>query len=773
MATQHHPVLLWSDPAGAVTATLVGDKDEAAAYAPTEVEALRQLKELLEWRLEHEPWRAAPDFGEPTLTEVKVEVRPQYTQDNRVLPCPETVWLRVPCVSGRQENGLRVALVPHLELRFEYQESADLKGLVAHFVKEALHGRTPLELAGRLPPRACRLTEIALREANDRFRQLAPEQRSELKVLFTVADPLLHDAGRQKKNSSAFGRDTLVRELTQKLTGEKASLLLVGQPGVGKSTVLRDAVRGWFRAKPLAQADEEESDEAAELRKYRYWRGSAGRMIAGMRYLGEWEERCESFLQQLAAIDGAFCVENLLELIQVGGSGPGDSVGAFLLPYLQRGELRVIAEATPEEVEACRRLLPGLLDVFQVVTVPPFSDPEAVGVLGRLAEAFAATARLEFDPALPALVQRLFQRFQPYTVFPGPAARFLRGLFDRPASAKTVTSQDALTAFVGLTGLPEVFLRDDQPLPWETVCGEFTAKVIGQPAAVAAAAGVVTTLKAGLADPGRPFGVLLFCGPTGVGKTELVKTLASYCFGAAGAQDRLVRLDMSEYGGWGAAQRLLDGPQGTPAAWIERVRRQPFCVVLFDEIEKAAPEVFDVLLGLLDEGRLSDRFGRLTQFRSAIIVMTSNLGTQTARATGFGPTAGTDYESDVAKHFRPEFFNRLDGVVTFRALSAADVAAIARKELIDLAAREGFVAAGIRLEWSEEVVAAVAQAGYDPRYGARPLQRALEEMVATPLARWKSTHAGIRNATVRVELEPGGVVRITERPGTGPANPQQ
>lgn len=759
MSTHRHPVLLWTDSAAAVTAALVGDEQHAAAYAHTEEDALRQLKELLEWRREQEPWSADPDFTEPVLTMVKVEVRPQYTLDKHVLPCPETVWLRVPCVTGRQENGLRVAAVPHLKLRFDYQEAADVKGLVAHFVKEALHGMTPLELAGRLPPRDCRLAEIVLHSSAVRSQQLLPEQRPELKVLFTVADPVLHDAGRQKKAASAFGRDSLVQDLTAKLNHPKTNVLLVGQTGVGKSTVLRDAVRAWFRLKPGAKDDDESAAESPGLRKYRFWRGSAGRMIAGMRYLGEWEERCEEFIQQLNSIAGTFCVENLLELIQVGGRGPGDSVGAFLLPYLQRGELRVIAEATPEEVAACRRLLPGLLDVFQVLEVPPFNDSNAVSVLQRLAEAHADTARLEFEPAVPALVHQLFQRFQPYAVFPGPAARFLHSLFDRNAAAKTVTSQDALLAFVKLTGLPEIFLRDDQPLQWETVRDEFAAKVIGQPEAVAAAAGLVTTMKAGLADPGRPFGVLLFCGPTGVGKTELVKTLASYCFGAAGAKDRLVRLDMSEYGGWGAAQRLLEGAHGTPAPWIERVRRQPFCVVLFDEIEKAAPKVFDVLLGLLDEGRLTDRFGRLTQFRSAIMVMTSNLGAQATRALGFVPADGADYESEVAKHFRPEFFNRMDGVVTFRSLSAADVAGIARKELTELAAREGFAAAGIRLEWSEEVEAAVAKAGYDPRYGARPLQRALEELVSTPLARWKSTNPGICNVTVRIELGLDGVVR--------------
>ena len=599
---------------------------------------------------------------------------------------------------------------------------------------------------------------------------LPPERRAEFKTLFAVAEPLLHDAGRQKPTSAAFGREPLVQQLAQKLTRERTSLRLVGPSGVGKSTALLHAVRTWFQAQPDAGDDDDEFATAPGSRKHRFWRGNGGRLIAGMRYLGEWEERCETFISQLGGLAGVFCAENLLELVQVGGDGPGNSVAAFFLPYLQRGELRVIAEATGEEVEACRRLLPGLLDVFQIVRVPEFADREAVAVLDRLAGAYAATTRTEFERVVPALVHRLFQRFQPYAVFPGPAARFLRGLFDGTAKGKAVTGQGVMAAFVTLTGLPEVFLRDELTLAWETVCAAFAARVIGQAEAVAAAAGLVVTIKAGLGDPGRPFGVLLCCGPTGVGKTELVKTLAGYCFGAAGAKDRLVRLDMSEYSGWGAARRWLEDPQGAPAAWLERVRRQPFCVVLLDEIEQAAPEVFDVLLGLLDEGRMTDRFGRVTQFRSAVMVLTSNLGAQAGRALGFVPDAGPDYESAVAKHFRPEFFNRLDAVVTFRALAAADVAAIARKELAELAAREGFAAANLRLEWPAELVAAVASAGYDPRYGARPLQRVLEQMVSTPLARWRLANPTLRDATLRLGLDSAGALTVqVQRPG--PASP--
>ncbi len=767
MPTHHYPVLVWNDATGACTAALVSDPEPIAAWAPTESEAMSQLKELLDWRIEHEPWNADPDLTEVTLAECQVEVRPQYKTPGRILPCSDTVSLRVPCVTAKQQNGLLVCIVPHLSLQFSFQDGADLKSLVTHYVRQALQDCSPAQLAGRLPPRGCRLEEIVRQHFSHRGRQMPPTDRPEMKILFAVADPLLHDLGRQRTACPAYGQEALVDGLTKKLEMRAGNVLLVGESGVGKSTVILNAAKLLARSARVNNPKPEDDEPNSQPPTYRFWRGNGGRIIAGMRYLGEWQERCEEFIQQLSAVDGVFCAENLLELAQVGGQGAGDSVAAFLFPFLQRGELRMVAEATLEEVEACGRLLPGLLEVFQLLHVPRFDEVTALQVLARMLATYAAPSKLEVEPGVAALVYRLFKRFFPYSAFPGPVATFARNLCDNCVAGTTsrksgVSRRDVIALFVKQTGLPEIFLRDELPLSFDEVSRHFSAQIIGQPQATTTAAQLITSIKTGLTDPRRPLGVLLFCGPTGVGKTALAKTLAEYCFESSGQQDRLVRLDMSEYAAVGAAQQFLQNPQGRPAPWIERVRRQPFSVVLFDEIEKAAPEVFDAILGLLDEGRLTDHFGRVTWFRSAIVIMTSNLGADTPASAGFAQASASPYESEAAKFFRPEFFNRLDAVITFNPLSRPDVEAITRKELSELASREGLAAAEIQVAWTDRLVTAIAREGYDHRFGARPLQRAIETMVVVPLARWRVAHAKVCSVTLQLDLDANGSVSVKQ-----------
>ncbi|MBL9168876.1 MAG: AAA family ATPase [Verrucomicrobiales bacterium] len=770
MGSHHYPILTWQDASGWFTASLVGDLEGAAANGSTPEEAVLQLKELLDWRVDHEPWAVDSEVREAVLIEVKVEVRPQYRHGARIIPCPETLFLRVPCVTGKQDNGLLLCVVPHLPAQFNYQDHSALPNLVAHYVKESLRDVTPEQLASSFPSARCRLETLPIPSLGERVRRVMPVDRPELKLLFTVADPLLYDVGRKRHASAAYGREQLSEVVARKLGKEKANVLLVGECGVGKTTLLLDSAKRMTRMERASSPTESGKDQSysdAGEASLRCWRGSGGRLISGMRFLGEWEERCEALIAQLKEIDGIFCAESLLELLQVGGQGAGDSVAAFLLPYLERGELRMVAEATPEEVLACRRLLPGLLDVFQIVPVPLFDESTAELVLQRVASTQAATAQLDLEVGVPALVFRLFKRYQPYTAFPGHAANFLRRLIQAPPtgapSRKTVTAGDVIAQFAQLTGLPEVFLRDESLLPIEQVRNRLVAEIVGQPDAVTAGSRLLVSIKTGLTDPSRPLGVLLFCGPTGVGKTALAKALVEFCFGSNGAKDRLVRLDMSEYSGWGSAQRFLQGENGRPASWIESVRRQPFCVVLFDELEKAAPEIFDIMLGLMDEGRLTDRFGRITWFRSAIVVMTSNLGASTRDSAGFGIGTEVGQEAEVTKFFRPEFFNRLDEVITFKALGAEDVKQIARKELSELAAREGLAAANLKVTWSDRVVSSLARDGYDHRFGARPLQRVIESQVAVRLAEWRMAWPKARNRTLHLDLDEEGRVSILDR----------
>jgi ATP-dependent Clp protease ATP-binding subunit ClpC len=216
---------------------------------------------------------------------------------------------------------------------------------------------------------------------------------------------------------------------------------------------------------------------------------------------------------------------------------------------------------------------------------------------------------------------------------------------------------------------------------------------------------------------------------------------------------------MSEYGGFDAVYRLLGPPQGEPGELVKRVRRQPFSVLLLDEIEKAAADVFDTLMGVFDEGRLTDQYGRVTNFRSTIIIMTSNLGAGQSRAIGFsGNESGLRYRDAAMRFFRPEFFNRMDQVVTFQPLKSEAVKAIALRELDAIAKREGLLRSGVKVFWSDALVERLVGIGFDPRYGARPLQRAIEREVVAPLARWLLEHLVNEGGVIRADWVEGRCV---------------
>ncbi len=772
MATFRVPILIWQNFNGSYDAQAVtGDEYfPPAAFSERRETAVAEVKEYLQWQFENEWWREAEELEELELTEFRVEIRPEYKAKiheeaekkkrrrepkTRTFTSEEFVPLRVACVHWKTENGNYSAVLPLLDIEFFYDRESELKNLVVLKVQETLRGSSPLALTKYLPPKEIALEQLTF-QARRRARQT--ESFKETPNLLAIAEPLgARDLTR--KISKPYEREAEVFDLVQRLAGEKASVILLGENGVGKTTVLTEAVRQIEKDLLKNQSADEDFDPETDEKnpRHRFWQTNGGRIISGMKYLGQWEERLEAIIAELSDIDGVLCVENLLDLVRYGGRAPEESLAAFLVPYLQRGEIRIVSEATASELDACRRLLPQFANLFQIVRLPEFTADQALTVLTRIAEINARNLQIEYSAGVTNLVYRLFSRFLPYQKFPGKTAQFLMQVFENAQKArkKEVTTENVIESFIKLTGLPELFLRDEITLSFEDVAANFEAEVIGQNAACEQIANIVTTFKAGLNDPHRPLGVFLFAGPTGVGKTELAKALARFFFGGAGErQEKLVRLDMSEYNLAGAASRLLTKSDGEPSELIQKVREKPFSVVLFDEIEKADAQVFDVLLGLFDEGRLTDTHGRVTNFTSAVIIMTSNLGAERfARGEiGFSENENLSSEKEIKAFFRPEFFNRLDAVVAFQPLDKRSLYKITEKEIAAVSKREGLAEKGIKLVWKTEIIEHLAKKGFDPRYGARPLQRTIETLLTAPLAEFLLQNPILKDCEIVVNL---------------------
>ncbi|MFM8583262.1 MAG: AAA family ATPase [Planctomycetaceae bacterium] len=756
MPTYPVPVLIWKNPGGFFTGSLVEFTDHAAV-APSKRQVLEQLRSLLEWRYQQEPHKPPPSLRDPELLRYRIPVRPVYKDERtrRFAPIPEPVDMWVWCVLAQERSSQAIASLPALNLRIELTSPSEAQRMVTHLVQREFELCSPQELSRLAAPERAVLETIHL---NHREELADRREKIDTPELLRVADPL-GQAGVRALYGRAWERDDEVQGLVDPLKSRHGNWLLVGPAGSGKTTVLVGAVRTVER-------------QAANQRLF--WQTSAGRVIAGMRYLGQTELRMERLIAELERLEGTLCVANLLEFITSNGDEVTGSLAAFCQPYVERGRLRMVAEVTVEELETCRRLMPGFLDLFQVRMLKPLETAQAERLLQQVALSEAPPQRLRVEPQAVADTIRLFHRFLPYQALPGEAVIFWRGLIAQALRSRDreLTRDRVLRGFLERTGLPEQFLRDELPLSWETIRGQFADRVVGQSTPCDVVADVVVRFKAAMNDPQRPLATLLFCGPTGVGKTELAKTLARGLFGASAEnpdpsqaatdrQARLLRLDMSEYSGPWAADRLLFQANGQPSEFIRQIRRQPFTVVLFDEIEKAHPSVYDVLMTVFDEGRLSDRFGRVTWFRSAVLVMTSNLGTVTQGSVGFGgaETGRTGHQAvAVRQHFRPEFFNRIDRVVVFDPLPVAAIREITRKELRRVAQRDGVRRWGLELSWSEELVEHLAQAGLDPLYGARPLQRTIETRVVAPLATWLLRNPPSGPCRVHCDLRDGAVV---------------
>ncbi len=556
-----------------------------------------------------------------------------------------------------------------------------------------------------------------------------------------------------------LGRDFEAEQVHKSLENRaRDGLVVVGARKVGKTSLLHEQVR--------------RSRESGLHSSRRFWLLSPQRLISGMSFVGQWESRVLAILNYAEEKNLVLVFDDLLGLLSAGVTRDSNlSVADVLKPYLQNRRVRVLAEATSEAWSILRERDRGLADLFTPVHLHPTGDAQTFTIALEQVRAAERTHHCRFH--LEALTNsiELQRRYVRDAVFPGKVANFLRRLATRHPREE-VGKEQVTQYFHATSGLDLRLLKKATPWSREQVITELRDHLIGQPDAVEAAADALMACKAGLNDPDRPLASYLFVGPTGVGKTECAKALARVLFSDI---TRLLRFDMNEYGAPGSAARLVGTFHDPDGLLTSSVRRQPFCVLLLDEIEKAHPEVFQLLLQLLSDGRLTDARGRTVDFTQTLVVLTSNLGAQEAGRT-IGLTSkvaqeGLSYRRAVEDFFSPEFFNRLDRIVVFSRLERAEVAELAQRLLKKFLRREGLVRRQCHLQISRAAMEKVVDLGFHPKLGARALKRSIEAAIASPLAKKLSTLDGGSPTVITLTAEPELTVNVRELRAAAPNPP--
>lgn len=539
----------------------------------------------------------------------------------------------------------------------------------------------------------------------------------------SVGDEMVIGRDPQCMRFPAFER--ALARMTGFATGSpRRSVLVSGGSGVGKTTLLRGLAR--------------------ELRKQEFvcFEASASDLLAGQMYVGMLDARLSALRDYCAQDDVIWFIPNLADLASAGRHRENPrGVLESILPAIERGEMLIAAECDSQQLERLLAEFPRLRSALEVIALEPMAAAEAADLVIEA----RTVARTPIERTVVAEAISLAQQYLPNRQLPGALFELLERA-EREKAGPHLVRDDLLRALAVFTGIPLDVLDEQRKLDLTQIRAFFEKRVIGQSEAIDALVERIAILKAGLADPSRPLGVFFFTGPTGTGKTELAKALAESLFGS---RDRLVRIDMSELRDEGAISRLIGDPYGDgrgARSLVDRIREQPFSVVLLDEFEKANSQVFDLFLQLFDDGRLTDRRGHTADFRHAIVIMTSNLGGEVVREGGMGfrSATGSGLKRALEGAFRREFLNRIDRIVTFEPLSRAVMRDILKKELDGTLERRGLRTRSWAVEWEPSAIDFLLEKGFTTDLGARPLRRAIERYLLAPLARTIVEHEAPR-----------------------------
>jgi ATP-dependent Clp protease ATP-binding subunit ClpC len=632
----------------------------------------------------------------------------------------------------------------------------------------------------------------------------------------------LTQLAREKKLDPVIGREREIERVMQVLSRRtKNNPVLIGEPGVGKTAIVEGL------SQRIVANDVPETLHGKQL-----YTLDLGALVAGSRYRGDFEERLKKVLKEIRTRgDIILFIDELHTLVGAGAAEGAIDAASILKPMLARGELQTIGATTLDEYRKHLEKDAALERRFQPIKVDEPTVTHTIDILKGIRDRYEAHHRVTITDQAIVAAANLSDRYISDRHLPDKAIDLIdeagsrlrirrmstppdykeiedelgrvrtqkeqaienqkfeaaaklrdqeRALLQRKETKEHELKVEGVDLFDEVdeesiaevlamwTGIPVYKLTEEETAKLVRMEDELHKRVIGQDDSIRAVSQAIRRTRAGLKDPKRPSGSFIFLGPSGVGKTELAKTLAEFLFGD---EDHLIQLDMSEYMEKHTVSRLVGSPPGyigyeEGGQLTEAVRRKPFSVVLFDEIEKAHPDVFNTLLQILEDGRLTDAQGRQVDFKNTVLIMTSNLGTADLRKAAIGFAKADEavtYEKmkervneALKQHFRPEFLNRIDDTIVFHELTKAEVTQIV--DLMIKRVRGQLESQGLGLELTDGAKILLAEKGYDPQLGARPLRRAIQRMVEDPLSErilWKEFRAGV---TIIVDAENDEVV---------------
>ena len=691
-------------------------------------------------------------------------------------------------------------------------------------------GVTP-EQVRRQTHRILKESKSAQRERSQQRRRKGREVegkgKGKTKSKTPLVDQLATDLTQMAEDGKldpVIGRQMEIERVVQILARRtKNNPALTGEPGVGKTAIVEGLAQRIL-----------EGDVPIPLLGKRLLQLDVGSLVAGTMYRGQFEDRLKRVIQELKSSDSVLFIDEVHMLVGAGSAGSAMDAANILKPALSRGELQVIGATTLDEYRKHIESDAALERRFQPILVEEPSPEETIDILRGIRPAYEAHHQLSIlDEALESATslstRYVSDRFLPdkaidlideaasrVRMYKSPVAettkelvgqlRDIRKQFDKVKeesdgepyeadiqglekqrteieaelerlrttwdreNSPNVTSEDIAEVVAMWTGVPVMQMAQEESERLLLMEDDLKHSIVGQNEAIETISKAVRRARAGLKDPKRPIGTFVFLGPTGVGKTELTKSLATFLFGS---EDALIQLDMSEFMERHSVSRLVGAPPGyigydEAGQLTEAIRRRPYSIIVFDEIEKAHPEAHNMLLQIMEEGQLTDAKGRKVDFRNAIIVMTSNVGADMIkRQTSLGFELKRDEETEekqeyqkmrkqlmksLKRLFRPEFINRLDSVIVFKALTKIDIREIVGLELSKVSQR--LIEHAISLDITDEAIDLIADLGYDPDMGARPLRRVIQQKIEEPLS--DAILAGKFNIgdTVLVDIEP-------------------